>query len=354
MTATTYPFARAKSIGWAYGEILTSAQMNIVDDNASQAADGAVWTDIARAKNWKTPVSTAQDVVAFLWCAASNRWFGVTDNAGNPVGFIFYEDQKESLSSASLQNGAGLTFEMRGTASDGAGTLLIGGTPGSGSTSKLRRSTNGGETWAVQAIGSADTAGVTALHWSTTNSLFVAALSDGTLYTSPTGAVWTVRTNPISTKPIVAFADNGTTIVGVTSTSSAVCISSTNATSWTSRTISATAVWLDVTYSSYLGAFYAISGSDVLSTSTDGTTWSTVTTTAHASAPFTDVSTIACIGRVLVVSADSSRLLASVDGLTWKKLMQSDGQPYVVSANGKQFILSDTATKVYQSVGLGL
>src|SRR5262245_25601944 len=74
----TYPFQRAKPIGWSVNEKLTSAQLSQVDANAAQAADGLLWTDVAPLQNWCTPQvidASGTPGLAYVWSPYEQAWW---------------------------------------------------------------------------------------------------------------------------------------------------------------------------------------------------------------------------------------------------------------------------------------
>ena len=111
-----------------------------------------------------------------------------------------------------------------------------------------------------------------------------------------------------------AFADNGSTIVAVgrNSTSSLSAIaSSTNGTSWTSRTANAGANGLSsVAFGNSI--FVAVGVGGVITTSPTGTTW-----TARTSGTAQNLNQVVFANGVFVAVGDSGVILTSTNGTSW-------------------------------------
>lgn len=279
----TFPFQRAKPLGWSLFEVLTSAQMSQVDANAAQAANGLVWTDVASLRNWSSPLVTAQAVLAFCYHQADDVWVGVGVNAGNPVAFQRGGGGGVWQAMTNPGSGAGLTIRGRAAAFKPTGTggvMVFGGLPGSSSNQKYRVLSFGA--WSTTNSSFTSTASVECIAWVSALGLFVAGLSDGGVETSPDGVTWTARTTPNANarSSIAVGPINGANGGVVISSSAAVnkVIRSVDGITWTEHTLPgvATNVRLNCVYVPNLGKYFALDGANIQS-STDGATWTTVT-----------------------------------------------------------------------------
>jgi hypothetical protein len=152
-----WPFERANDLGWGLYEILTSAQATLMDQNIAEGASGSIWTDAAR-------------------------------GAPTPAGASIISPGSTSTSIAvPLAEGLNNLSTER-AAWDGDQIYLFGGTPGSASQNRLRRSADSGATWAsaTNAL-AAGTQAVECLLWASGFSKFFLA-NGGLLESSATGA----------------------------------------------------------------------------------------------------------------------------------------------------------------------
>lgn len=322
----TFPFERAKPAGWALGEILTSAQQNIVDANSAQAADGLVWSDLAAVRlfPYQFTLSGVQVAVQGLrgalqpptWLAA-----GTSDMKRLSLGGLSWRGSTD----------AALPTTPICAASSGLG-IVIGGDNGA-SASKYAYSTTGVAA-ALSGGTSADSGAATVqtlAYIGGAVELFVAGLSDGDIETSPTGQTWTAQTTP-NAHARRTIETNGTNLlVAVSSASTDKYLTSTNATAWTERSFPASSTsGYRVTYSSYAAKWFAHnSETKALYKSSDAITWSAVT----QSMTLTAIGLIA-VGRVLCafINSTDQEMFVSVDeGTTWLDGQQFTGSLISVS-----------------------
>lgn len=181
------------------------------------------------------------------------------------------------------------------------------------------------------------------VEWSSEMALFVAVANSGTnrVMTSPDGETWTARsaaeantwydlcyapelglfaaiaqggTNRVMTWTHVsgmkAVTISTTPLFVIVGTSK--CYTSTDGTTWTSRTIPA-GTYYGVTYGNSL---YVAVGASVVATSTDGTTWTARTPAALNT--WRDVIYSSTLALFIAVASDGvSRTMTSADGITW-------------------------------------
>lgn len=309
----TYPFSRAKPAGWAFGEVLTSAQMNAVDANAAQAADGELWTDTLPARNWIHKEELANMTVIGAGQTSSSitdtRWmaFGTSD------GYRLSEDGGLGWNSGTIAALAAtpLCFLANGT------TILVGGDPGGSSAQKIARSTTGMQTGGFAAVNSVDSGTAAVVCLARFNSLYIAGLSDGGIETSSDGSTWADQTVP-NANARREFATNGSILLCVSSASTDKYITSTNGTAWTERELPASVTGSRVVYCSGLSKFFVIGGNSTpnLFASTDGITWAGVT---MVNGPAAANSYLITYGRVLVAFSGTIIYVSVDGGLNWRR-----------------------------------
>ncbi len=321
----TYPFTRAKSLGYAFGEIFPSSGANTIDANAAQAADGLHWSDFAQLRNWRTgTVSNITKTGACAWDPTKYCWFVAGQNGTTPqAGYAFASGAgigADLASSGTVAAGAGLTVGFAAACVAPDGSWLFGGTPASGSAQKIRRSTDSGANWAVQSTVAAGTTGVNVLHkFAASTPLAIAGLTNGNIETSPDGITWTNRTVPNSSVRGSA-ASNSSVVVVTSSGSTDKIITSPDGITWTERTLPASSVWR-VAYSSVDAKFLAVCATSIAS-STDGITWSTLGLTLPSCGAASGAGYLSVIKRAWVAhDVTSGYLYGSVDGgATWRPL----------------------------------
>lgn len=173
-----------------------------------------------------------------------------------------------------------------------------------------------GITWTARTSGTAyDLLGVC---WAAGLGLFVACGNDSggfnaEVRTSPDGITWTQRYTAANPPALNGVATNaaGTTVIAFGT--AGLILSSTNGTSWTSRTsqFSTTAI-LQAAWNGSL--FVAVGGSGKISTSPDGITWTSRTSgTANG---LIGVAANAATGRTVAIGATGT-VITSTDGITW-------------------------------------
>lgn len=311
--SATYPLQRANSTGYLTGETLPSADANTIDNNAASGADGACFTDLASATSFVLADAMGSTyghclgTAAFTSSGRTSRYllsFGVS--AGNPL--VAWSPVSSGLFSAAsgypgaIDAGAGLT-PVHGAFAANSANAIMGGTPGSGSTSKIRHAAlahwgaAATPSFVARATIASSTEAVNCAVWHSGASLFVIGLSNTAatnIETSPTGQTWTQITGLPNTNARAAMASNGTTIVCTANASTDKCIKSTNGSTWTESTLPATKTWSSVVYDSVNAIFVASSTDGAVATSPDGTTW----TSRLASGSFIVVRA-SCVGRMI-------------------------------------------------------
>jgi hypothetical protein len=346
----TYPFSRAKPAGWAFGEKLTSAQQNIVDDNAASGADGSLWTDYMIGMNYPFSATVTDHGRSPIWVDSSTRirtwWYSFGVSGGNPLA-AYSSNGSDWATGLTIAAGDGLTPATRGGSATNGSTIIVGGVPGSSSTSKIRISTDG-ETFTAANTTATGTIGVTCATYHSGAALFVIGLDNAAttnIETSPDGSTWTQRTTPNSDTRR-ALATNGTIMVCVSDDGVSNCITSTDGVTWTERTLPQTGTWNDIIWNSFHSRFF-IFGDYVLS-SADGITWAEETSFLET------VTAAASIGRVFALAggdiyvgyADSS----TFDMYNAAAAVFSSGSTRDVAVGNSQFLVTTSTGVHYKSL----
>lgn len=225
-------------------------------------------------------------------------------------------------------------------ATDGAGTLVAGGSVSTSTAAKARTSTDGGESWTNRSFSASNDHDVKSIIYF--NSLYVAFLGDGTgtatIQSSPDGTTWTARTNPASNADWIptrngGTATDGTTLVSVQEDSANAVVYTTNGTTFSTATTTATTIWRGVAYTPKFGWVLVNANGSTINQSSDGQTWSAATT-ATLPAALSSMRALNSIGDVYVMSwldGDSkSRLSYSADGCaTWVHVAVDTGDNFL-------------------------
>jgi hypothetical protein len=315
---------RADLTAWSNGTAVTPAEFNDLDEKTKKALnadDGGVWApasiieiggaglkvtgpfyaeqavfgDLAIVKNIVGTSAEATVFAAPVWSDVHKRWYGFSHSSGFPSGARKF-GTGTIWSVVTIPSGDLLT--LLSAASNPAGIVLLGGTPGSASTQKIRRS-NDGTTWTVQNTVNSGAEGVArqGLIWHQNAVIFVAGLTNAVatnIETSPDGVTWSVQTGPNS-HARGSMISNGSTVVVLANpnTTTDKCITSTNGVAWTERTLPTSQVWRSVVWDSYYQRFIAFGDSRFAYSST-GTTWTDGGTVPAASLRY------AAVGRALM------------------------------------------------------
>lgn len=348
----TFPFERAKGVGWAQGEIFKNSQASIIDANAAAAASGDIWSDIAIAKMWVGSSTHANHGYVLVWNNSQKRWFSFGVSGGNPIGAYMYGSGFTFTTGLTIPAGAGLTPTC--AAVNPSGVMVLGGVPGSSSTSKIRESTDGNN-WNARATIETGTTAVRAVIWHPGASKFVAGLgntANTNIETSTNGQTWTQITGLPNTNARGAFATDGTTLVCVphASVSTNTCITSTDGATWTQRTLPHTQSWGGVHWDTRYERFIAW-GATNIAVSDDGITWATGGAVAFSAL------TIG-INRVMfgTATAASAQLYAGIyDGssMSGQHVLTAAANIRSVAYGDHQFMVSDQSGNHHWTIRAG-
>jgi len=218
--------------------------------------------------------------------------------AGNYYNITAAGDHTVSLGSGLYEVTSNGPVQVDGVAFNGAGLANYASTI----TSILAASK--GETWTEVTSGTTDYI----LGLTFGNGVYVLGTTNGVIRTSTNGTTWTSRTSSLTDIQAVAFGDGLYLAAG----DDGGLLTSTDATTWTSRTSGfGTDNIQALTYGD--GLYLAAGSQGNLSTSTDGTTW-----TSRTSGFGTDTINALTYGDNLYIAAGSQgKLFTSTDGTTW-------------------------------------
>lgn len=351
-----WPFKLIWPGGLVNNQVPTHGNLNDLDEQQAQAADGAAWTDVAMLRNLFAAVATTAvsgaNIASLVWDAYTKRWMAFGDSGGDPTG-------KHSIDGgvwAALDLGGGAaTWSASGAgASDGAGHIIIGGKTAADN-KKIWRTATGGiplGSWAEASTVANGSQKVVSAAWLPFASLFVIGLDSSAttnIETSPTGQTWTQRTAPnaLARGPI-AVGPNIAVMLSTASTDK--CLTTTDGVNWTERTLPASTNWRSVAYNARAGKFIAVSGTggaNGIAISSDGITWTSVGVTYPSVISPDPATNIIAMGRLWVLKAYVDLFYSLDNGATWVPMASAVGQLY---AGSQQLALTSTGNLVARSL----
>ncbi|MBI3479684.1 MAG: fibronectin type III domain-containing protein [Nitrosomonadales bacterium] len=201
-----------------------------------------------------------------------------------------------------LTNGTTYSFTVNGRISGGKG--------GSGSPSVFATPRLAGATWSV-----GTSLGTNALNGVAYGSVFVAAGTNGTLFSSVDGISWTPLNNPVPAYNLNAITYSGGKYLAVGA--SGVILSSTDTVTWTQQASGVTNKDLYAVTGNGASGFVATGAAGTILTSGDGLTWTAAV--SNTSNPLYGITY--GNGRYVAVGAATAgvagTLLTSTDGMVW-------------------------------------
>jgi hypothetical protein len=367
-----WPFSLIWPGGLVNNQVPTHSDLNKLDEQQAQAADGAVWTDVAAFKNWGPP-QAAPGLAAF-YNSVSDVWVTVDVNGSNPRARVLLG----SSGALTIINTASISaLRPRKRAADfnpTAGVGLVGGLPGASSNKKyVRFPTCFTSTMATTVSSQTNTTAVACLKWVAQLGLWVAGHEGtGVVETSADALTFTSRTVP-NNNPRISMAVgpvNGSSggIVITSSTTTNKLIHSVDGINWIERTLPSSQAWTNVVYVPQLEKYVAIgegggAGMVAVAVSTDGITWTNQAFTLPPnSGTFSlglDTMAVA-FGRTVYLFVSSSfvsgnMMLYSQDaGASWKFAAGffPASADAMLAANGRQLVYGDDVS-TYLTIGSG-
>ena len=256
--------------GLAYGSILRGVTVDTVSGliiavgnsgDILTSMDGVTWTN---RKNDIAPDTSMGDVI---WTGTQYVAVGSPNMGGAAATILTSVDGYAWTRQTSPLTSGGL----KALATNGTLLVAAGSEYNPGLVSAIETSTDG-VTWTKQVI--ADPYAINDVIWSAGHNMFIAVGNSGMISTSPDGVTWTSQTSGIAAESIVGVASDGAMLVAV-------------APSWTPT-------------------------GTIIVTSSDGITWSTLSTTGNAG-----MQSIIWDGVQFVAAGSSGQLMLSPDGINW-------------------------------------
>ena len=359
----TFPFTRANPSDWSPGQRLTSAQANTLDKNAAQAADGLLWSEIAILKSFRKSTIT-NGGPAIFWDPPSGRWINGGANAGAPTASYSF-DGADDWTALTVPAGTNWGSTTCG-ASNGSGTVILCGGGGSATTSKIRQSSDSGNTWSTRNVNAGGSEFISCIVWHPAAALFIIGLSNAAstnIEISGDGITWTQRTglpnslargsaNGVGSSS--GAASNGSVVVMLAASSSNKCLRSTDGATWTESTLPSTSSWTAVAWNATSGKFMAIA-SNAIATSADGITWSS----SGLNAPFnTSATSLTSYGRAWLASGANTGqfglAISKDDGVSWRNVKICSAALYATAIGDNQACAVTSGGVVYASIRGGL
>jgi hypothetical protein len=273
-----WPFSLAWPGGLVNNQVPTHTDLNKLDAQAAQAADGTTYTDVALVSNFTQPFTDTNGGTIVLYNAFYQKFFSFRKPSADLLGYRM-RPPFVARTAETIPAGAGLNPKC-GDVDPVRGVMVVGGAPGSSSNLRLRVYNATGSTWS--AVASAKAAGtdgpLCCIYCGGTFDRWFTGYLDGTLERSTSApgvpSTWANVSVPNALRRD-AFAFSPTlNMLLVVSQGSNKYLTSTDGSTFTERTAPTTfqTVW----WSAYRGKFYAVdasTGAFNLLSSTDGINW---------------------------------------------------------------------------------
>jgi hypothetical protein len=315
-----WPFSKIWGAGLVEGDVPTHADLNKLDEQQAQAADGAVWTDIAAVANMVYPFGSGvtNNVAGAAWRDVSKEWYFSGASGGNPtVRSGWPPFAASSFVTQSVPVGGGCNFPPTIMECNPAGVLLMQSYPTSGTNQKLRRSANG-LLWTVQ--DTIQALALTSLKWFPAAGLWLAGYGSGTaIDTSPDGITWTARTVPNSHgRGAMAASPTRLVVQPDANTPRDAILTTDDGVTFVSRTVP-NVPWRGLAYNAALQRWFMGATGGGIYSSPDAVTWTLVGTLPNSSRA------LFAFGRALISvgedGADGVSVCISLDGaVTWRRV----------------------------------
>lgn len=336
MTVPQWPFSRARPSGYADDDVPSPAELTQIDEQLSRAANGVLWSDVALVKNFAAPIVAAHGTKVLIWEPVAKIWLALGVTAGpHPSGYISF-DRGKTWPGGLHANYYASSFTPVCAATDGLGNVVVGLNPNASSASKITHTSDHFSTGAgtLATLGGVNTNSVYSIIYSARLALWIAGLSDGSIWTSPDMNTWTSR-KAADGRAKTSFAEGPDRIVAVDNPGDRTHMSLDGITWTTSSSFAGFSAGPAICFVSQPapGAFLMMkaagAGTGVTARSTDGLNWSFDTTgSSFFSVCEVDPSAgfygpvIVSYGRMVAVAATGvshADIYYSLDvGLTWK------------------------------------
>jgi hypothetical protein len=355
-----WPFSLIWPGGLVNNQVVTHSELNKLDEQQAQAADGAVWTDVALVRNFFPPsLPPADSGEIVFWDPFRKVWLSCGHLGGAATGAwsidgSFWEPMTVGSAASWARSWA--------MASDGAGNIILGGAS-TGNSQKIRQRNAAFEsgvtpTWANRNTVASGSEVVKCATWLSGPNLFVVGLTSSVatnIETSSDGITWTQRTAPNS-QARQAVAWNGSIAVMTSFTNTDKCITSVDGINWTERTLPASNTWRSVVWNATRGKWMAIAGSggvNHIATSVDGITWTSAGLTLPSGAD--SVPSLVAFGRAWLLKFGALLWFSLDDGVTWTRLATLPVGDLSLAVGENQLLVGDMASgNHYRSLRGGL
>jgi hypothetical protein len=276
-------------IGYTFGQRLPSANESEVL-SALRKSERAHYFKAIR--NIKAPLMLPFGSPLGAYDEKLGKWFFAHCSASTTLNIVSTDASFRALVATTRSiASASVNSATEAMCAAGDGRVVIGLSPGSATTQKIVN-TFDGVTWQNQTLGASNTDAVYSVRFDAKNSVFIAQVNTGKIFTSADSDTWTQQTVPGG---LTGATWNGIAISGIGSTTTppgvggggfALAFPNSGTTymtspdggvTWTTRTFPATITgltipsWLDGLGVFVAGAFY----------STDGVTWNSMTIPAN-------------------------------------------------------------------------
>ena len=148
------------------------------------------------------------------------------------------------------------------------------------------------------------------------NGIYIVPVGNpGTAKVSTDGITWTNRTDSGLAQKVRAAAFGAGIFVWSAMDTRRQVATTTNGTTWVSRTLPVNGDWNSIIYASNNFVAVAVSGAGGIATSTDGTTWTQRTLPASLTGTRTEI--VYGGGSFVIITGGSNQAAHSTDGITW-------------------------------------
>lgn len=361
MTMPPWPFALLRPTGYANGLPMTGPEAQLLQEQVAASADGRSFTDLAVVRNWKfslltSLLTTSVSPRSVVYDRGSRRWLLFGEVSGQAGAVWTIAGARWLMTSGTPGGSPVLTGGSVVAGTDGAGVVLLGGTPLSNSVNKLRETTDGGASWVSRSIGASDTLSVKAIAWSSALGLWVAIVgglsgdANSGVFTSPDRVTWTNRSSGVYTHLIVRNTPSPVLLAtgNQHASPSTGYLRSTDAITWSPTA----APWPETgqckgCWSDHYGAFFVGTATGIWSSPTGlAASWTQVSSDVLSVS-----SSIVAYGRMLV-RGDGR---ASVDGgVNWNPVFEANATDWFAGVGDPGITLVHPGREAAVSLQVGL